>query len=90
MKAQFQETATESRILLPPSPLLHSAFFKLTLINLGAINEIYHWHKLAREGKKGVNRKTMEIRKMRSQRAGGHKPDLKLKSKHNKPTSGKL
>lgn len=56
MKAQFQETATESRILLSQFPLLHSAFFTLTLINLGAINEIYHWHKLAREGKRGKHK----------------------------------
>lgn len=50
MKAHFQETGTESRILLARIPLLHSAFFTLTLINLGAINEIYHWHQL--EGEK--------------------------------------
>lgn len=41
MTTQFQETGTESRILLTQIPLLHSAFFTLTLINLEAINEIY-------------------------------------------------
>lgn len=30
------------------TPLLHSTFFTLTLINPQAINEIYHWHQLER------------------------------------------
>lgn len=42
MTAQFQETGTESGILLAQIPLLHLAFFMLTLIKLEAINEIYH------------------------------------------------
>lgn len=87
-KAQFQETAGESRILLSQSPLLHSAFFTLTLINLGAINEIYYWPKLAREGERG------------KQNNNGNKEDEVTESrraltllkilKPNKPTSGKL
>lgn len=38
---------------IPRVPLLHSAFFTLTLISPWAINEIYHWHQLGRGEKKG-------------------------------------
>lgn len=53
-------------------PLLHSAFFTLTLISPRAINEIYHWHQLGR-GRKKMASQDHGMRRMeaKSQRAEG-------------------
>lgn len=56
---------------LGPTPLLHSTFFTLTLINPRAINEIYHWHQLERGGKRARKDKGKGRMEAKSQTAGG-------------------
>lgn len=52
-------------------PLLHSAFFTLTLISPRAINEIYHWHQLGRGEKRASKDEGIRRMEAKSQRAEG-------------------